>query len=160
MEIYENSEFNEPEKPTRSRFLTFLCILTFIGSGFSFLSNLVMPFYKKLIPSMQISYSQLGDEATQKAMERLMNDALSVADWKFLLVSLTYALSVVGAYFMLKMKAVGFHLYVCAQILTYVCLNFLIKGAFAMQFVDVGWSVCFVVLYYIQLKEVLKTQEE
>lgn len=109
---------------------------------------------------MQISYSQLGDEATQKAMERLMNDALSVADWKFLLVSLTYALAVVGAYFMLKMKAVGFHLYVCAQILTYVCLNFLIKGAFAMQFVDVGWSVCFVVLYYIQLKEVLKTQEE
>lgn len=109
---------------------------------------------------MQISYSQLGDEATQKAMERLMNDALSVADWKFILVAITYALAVLGACFMLKMRPIGFHLYVCAQILTYSCLNFLVKGAFAMQFIDVGWSVCFVVLYYIQLKEVLKTREE
>lgn len=109
---------------------------------------------------MQSAYSQLGDSETQKAMEALMNDALQTANWKFILAALTYALAIVGAYFMLKMKPIGFHFYVSAQILTFACLNFLLKGSFAMHFVDIGWSVCFVVLYYLQFKEVLKTSEE
>lgn len=109
---------------------------------------------------MQAASSQMGDAETQEAMNRLMNDALQVANWKFILAALTYALAVVGACFMLKMKPIGFHLYVSAQILTFACLNLLIKGAFSMDFVSIGWSICFVILYYIQLKNVLKTQNE
>ncbi len=104
-------------------------------------------------------YAQMGDAAMQENMEKIMEYTMQVADWKFIIAGLTYVLAVVGAAFMLKMKPIGFHLYVISQLLTFACMNFLIKGPYTMHVIDVLFCACFVIFYYLQMKNVLTTQK-
>lgn len=109
---------------------------------------------------MENMYSNFADNATQEEMQKMLDYTMQVADWKFVLAGLTYAIAVLGAAFMLKMKPVGFHLYVISQLLTFTCLNFLVKGPYTMHVIDVLFCACFVIFYYTQMKNVLRTQND
>ena len=66
MEEFEMEEMEQPElpeieekEPKRSTLLLVLCILTFIGSGYSFLYYLLLPVAKDQLPEMLSMYGSL-----------------------------------------------------------------------------------------------------
>ena len=76
MEEIEQSEFleNEEQQPKRTTFLLVLCILTFIGSGYSLLYYLLLPLAKTHLPEMMEMYSNFFKDA---AIQSQMNEMFS-----------------------------------------------------------------------------------
>jgi hypothetical protein len=99
----------------RPRLLTVLCILTFIGSGVSFLANGFLWLTQDAwIEAMeQGAFEVLKDTLEIEAIELLLH----VNPTYFLMQTLLFALSITGAWLMWKLKKAGFHLYTVAQIL-------------------------------------------
>lgn len=157
---YENDLYEErptdQEPPQRSAGLLILCILTFIYSGLNAFSYLVMPMVGNMLPALEQSYAQMGMQSLYEQSAPLFEFYASVPSWKFILTALTFALAVMGAALMLKMKSLGFHLYVIAQILGFVCLHFLIGGPARMNIISIVWTILFILLYYLQMRPVLK----
>lgn len=144
--------FKENERPQRSPLLLVLAILTFIGSGFSFLTYFSLAFSTNYMPAIIESYKSMGmPEEMMNTFEQLMN----VSSWQYLLLSLGYALSIIGAALMLKFNKVGFHLYVISQIILFILCNLVIKGALTMNWFAIFTSVLFIVLYGMLLKDAL-----
>lgn len=161
MEEFENQNFEEElpyedEQPRRSTTLLVLCILTFIGSGFGALGMFCMPTMARMFPMMEPTYAQMGMSQYYEQLLPMYEYYTTVGSWKFVLAGLTYVLAVVGAAFMLKMNKLGFHLYTIAQILGFCCLHFLIGGYAKVNVSSALWTIMFVVLYYVQMRSVLK----
>jgi len=157
MEIIET---NPKQRPT---LLTVLCILTFIGSGFSTLSNLMgmllSPLKNFINPAIfenaldhvqdefATKFIQMAIEIAQKAFEHVFEISLV----KFLL----YAASLTGAILMFRLKKAGFYLYTLAQILLifvapiFIGFNFITN--IGILFASV-FSLLFIALYAINLK--------
>ena len=155
MEEMEQPEFleNEEQQPKRSPLLLVLCILTFIGSGYSLLYYLLLPFAKAHLPEMMEMYSSFfKDAAIQSQMNEMFSFMAAVPSWKYLLVALGFAGSVAGAALMLKLRKEGFHVYVISQILIFALLSFLIGGPMKATVTDILWTVTFILLYFLQLK--------
>lgn len=157
MEEMEQSKFPEIEEkePKRSTLLLILCILTFIGSGYSFLYYLLLPIAKDQLPEMMSMYGSLFnqlDATTQTRMTELLDFMATVPSWKYLLVALAYAGSVMGAVLLLKLRKEGLHVYIISQILIFALLSFLIGGAMKPSIDSILWTVTFILLYYLQLK--------
>lgn len=162
MEEFEMEEMEQPElpeieekEPKRSTLLLVLCILTFIGSGYSFLYYLLLPIAKDQLPEMLSMYGSLFsqmDATTQARMNELLNFMATVPSWKYLLVALGYAGSVLGAAMMLKLRKEGLHIYIISQILIFALLSFLIGGALKPSIDSILWTITFILLYYLQLK--------
>ncbi|MEJ2594467.1 MAG: hypothetical protein P8100_04930 [bacterium] len=95
--------------------LTVLCILTFIGSGVSFLANGFLWLTQDAwIEAMEEgAFEVLKDTLEIEAIELLLH----VNPTYFLMQTLLFALSITGAWLMWKLKKAGFHLYTVAQIL-------------------------------------------
>lgn len=157
MEEMEQPELPEIEEkePKRSTLLLVLCILTFIGSGYSFLYYLLLPIAKDQLPEMLSMYGSLFsqmDATTQARMNELLNFMATVPSWKYLLVALGYTGSVLGAAMMLKLRKEGLHVYIISQILIFALLSFLIGGALKPSIDSILWIITFILLYYLQLK--------
>jgi len=84
-----------------------------------------------------------------------MQHLAEVPSWQYLLLSLGYALAVVGAALMLKINKVGFHLYVIAQIWLFVTCNLLIKGALTMNWMSIFTTVLIIACYGLLMREAL-----
>ena len=156
MEEIEQPEFleNEVQQPKRTTFLLVLCILTFIGSGYSLLYYLLLPFAKAHLPEMMDVYKNFfKDAAIQSQMNEMFNFMAAVPSWKYLLVALGFAGSVTGAALMLKLRKEGFHVYVISQILIFALLSFLIGGPMKSTINDILWTIVFILLYFLQLKK-------
>ena len=156
MEEIEQPSFleNEEQKPKRSSFLLVLCILTFIGSGYSLLYYLLLPLAKAHLPEMMDVYRNFfKDEAILNQMNEMFDFMAAVPSWKYLLVALGFAGSVTGASLMLKLRKEGFHVYVVSQIAIFALLSFLIGGPMKATINDILWTVTFILLYFLQLKK-------
>ena len=146
---------NEEPQPKRSTLLLVLCILTFIGSGYSFLYYLLLPLVKVQLPEMMDVYGSLFkkmDPTVLDQMNRMLEFMGQVPSWKYLLVALGFAGSVAGAALMLKLRKEGFHVYVISQILIFALLSFLVGGMLKPTINDILWTVTFILLYFLQLK--------
>ena len=119
-EYYEN-QFEENKRPG---FLTFLCVLTFIGSGMSLLTNLVAPSFASML--VEIVSSQPALASTVEIYEQMAVTPM----WQFYLLAFFCATSIMGAVYMLKMKKVGFHIYVISQLAQMFIGQFIIGGFF------------------------------
>ena len=156
MEEMDQSEHieNEEPQPKRASFLLVLCILTFIGSGYSLLYYLLLPLAKAHLPEMMDMYRNFfKDEAVLNQMNEMFNFMAEVPSWKYLLVALGFAGSVTGAALMLKLQKEGFHVYVISQILIFALLSFLIGGPMKSTINDILWTITFILLYFLQLKK-------
>ncbi len=102
-------------KNKRPVLLTVLCILTFIGSGVSFLANSFLFFTRDawIIAMEEGAFDVLKDTLEIEAIELL----LEVDPTYFLIQALLFAFSVTGAVLMWKLKKAGFHIYTVAQLL-------------------------------------------
>ncbi|MEG1556448.1 MAG: hypothetical protein RR356_06965 [Bacteroidales bacterium] len=140
--------FNEKQAKCPSTLIV-LTILTFVNSGFSFLSHLLLSFSPDLIPKIIDVLQMMG---YPQAIIDIYSEMIGIASWKFLLAALCYALAIIGAVLMLKLNKLGFHLYVISQILLFAVSNFVLLGAFKMSFMGAFWSLLFIGCYALQIK--------
>lgn len=133
-----NNPFESRKK--RPGFLTFLCVLTFIGSGLSVLSYLAWAFMGNTMASMQMPFQM-------EEMQDLLDKMTAVSSWKYALISVLYLLSIVGAVFMIYMKKIGFHIYAGVQILILFLPTFLITNQFAPDIASLILTVLFLIGY-------------
>ena len=114
------------EKPVRPTFLTVLCILTFIGSGWGLINNLfqlVMFTPERLVAQIQQITNMAGAEAQPSWFSSIMSSSLEVLQTTIMhgkaiysLAALCAVISLIGAFMMYKLKRNGFSLYAIAQI--------------------------------------------
>lgn len=143
----ENPFVEEKQENKRPVFLTVLCILTFIGAGFSVLSALIMLFLPaSFMEGMQGQFVDMLGEDKADEMVASMTLATKLAPYQFVLS----LLSLVGAIMMFQLKRLGFYLYVLAQVLLVVLPAF-ISGQWGI-FWQAFWAILFIVLYALNLK--------
>ena len=114
------------EKPVRPTFLTVLCILTFIGSGWGLINNLfqlVMFTPERFVAQIQQITNMAGAEAQPSWFSSIMSSSLEVLQTTIMhgkaiysLAALCAVISLIGAFMMYKLKRNGFYLYAIAQI--------------------------------------------
>ncbi|MCL1850225.1 MAG: hypothetical protein FWF70_02295 [Bacteroidetes bacterium] len=142
--------FQEPfEENKRPGFLTFLCILTFIGSGLSLLTNLLMPvFAPALLDMLRNSSATLPPNVLD-----IYEQTAATPIWKFYLLAFFCATSLLGAIYMLKMKRIGFHIYAISQLVQMGIGHFIIGGYYKPSFFGIFITVLFIGLYTIYYKK-------
>jgi len=149
MENFNESYYNDPfEENKRPGFLTFLCVLTFIGSGSALLSNLVTPIFLPFIvemlrntPSMFTNFIEIYEQM------------LEIPVWQYYFLAFFCATSILGAIYMLKMKKIGFHFYVISQLAQIGIGQFLMGGPFKSNFLGLFFTALFIGLYAIYYKK-------
>ena len=142
-EYYKNP-FEEKQRPG---FLTFLCVLTFIGSGISLLSNLISPLFAPIF--IEVVQSSPLFSGSIEIYEQMLETPI----WQFYLLALFCATSILGAVYMLKMNRIGFHIYVISQ-LAQMCIGlFIIGGFFKPTMFSVVVAVMFISLYGMYYKK-------
>jgi hypothetical protein len=114
------------EKPVRPAFLTVLCILTFIGSGWGLINNLfqlVMFTPERLVAQIQQITNMAGAEAQPSWFSSIMSSSLEVLQTTIMhgkaiysLAALCAVISLIGAFMMYKLKRNGFYLYAIGQL--------------------------------------------
>ena len=156
------------ERPVRPTFLTVLCILTFIGSGWGLINNLfqlAMFTPERLVAQIQQITTMAGAEAQPSWVSSLMTSSLEVLQTTIMhgkaiysLAALCSVVSLIGAFMMYKLKRNGFYLYVIAQIgqlfilPVYSGWNSVVLISMAMSGF---WALVFIILYalnYSKLK--------
>lgn len=107
-------ELQEKEENKRPELLKVLCILTFIGSGLSMISNFIMFLTIDIIRKYYEngSFDFLDEDIDLSALEIL----LSANSMYFILQALLFGLALYGAYLMWNLKKIGFHFYTVVQI--------------------------------------------
>ncbi|MDR0603533.1 MAG: hypothetical protein LBG80_04430 [Bacteroidales bacterium] len=147
----EDSVQKTPDKtPTR---LMVLCILTFIWSGFSLLAYLIFFFmYHSLLDMMTMLASSMENSLPNYAT--YYNDMAEMfrntPQYFFLLMTIPCLLSIAGSGCMIRMRKLGFHLYVVGQILLLGFPILIQKQGFG--FFELLLSIVFIALYSSYLK--------
>jgi hypothetical protein len=135
------------ETAKRPELLTILCILTFVGSGSSFIANgflyLMFDQVKEII-GQQEELNFLGSEIN-------LSFLLEIKPLFFLIQAALYFLSVLGAYQMFQLRKVGFHLYAVSQILLLMMPKIFIP-ILPFPFFELMVSTVFIFLYYKNLQ--------
>ena len=151
---------------TRPTFLTVICILTFIGSGLSLLSNGISLVNGKLteeqledrIYEISKTYDKDGPEfqkvITKKSIElqQLNNENFYAITSTNFFVAL---LALVGAFMMFKLDRRGFGIYILAQIIPIV-VSFIYFGNNIVSTITsvilIFISLIFIIMYAVNLK--------
>ena len=157
-------DFVQPQKSKPNTFLTVLCILTFVGSGWGALSNLfqwILFSPAKITLQMQqiSSVGDVGSGFLGSLLGSTMDTLGVIAEHGssiYLLSFLVSLLSLAGAFLMFKLNRMGFILYVIAQIgllfimpvfasfSVVIVASLLISGLF---------TLLFIILYALNLKQ-------
>lgn len=169
MDPFQSAE-SIPTGPQRPTFLTVLCILTFIASGWGIFSNISnymnaavnAKVAETLLDSTKEKISKEADsEGTSKLAEQVFSGASKLIDpasikKNALFSILANLLTLVGAFLMFQLKKQGFWVYlagtaisIITPIIVYGASNILSIGMTA----GIGFfGILFVVLYSLNLK--------
>jgi hypothetical protein len=132
----------EIKNTTRPPLLTFLCVLTFIGSGLMMFSFMMLGlFYNTFVTTALEAYKDLPG----------MDIIMGTPPWAFVVTALAYSLSLSGALLMWKMRKAGFHAYTLAQFVLLFLSSFIIYPG-NISFGDLLLSLLFVLLYASHLR--------
>ncbi len=143
MEEIENE--NTAEQVKRPKFLSVLCILTFIFTGLGSLSCIITPLTSEMVKEFMINAPNYD--------EVQMADSLKVieAGWGYYMLTLALTIgSMVGAILMWKLKKNGFHFYAFSN-LAILFVPTLVLGI-AISWVSIILSIAFIGMYAIHLK--------
>ncbi len=156
---------------TRPTFLTVLCILTFIGSGFSLLSSLMSMLTTKVASSsgMMSMWMNVMNQSMNQSMEEIPEPVVKMVESTMDIASkaveygvaigltniILYAASILGAVMMYNLKKQGFYLYSAAQVLllfvTSVFLGFNVFVLLGMTF-GILFTAAFIIMYGVNVK--------
>ena len=154
----------------RPTFLTVLCIITFVVSGYHLIMAIVGLFSKKSFDpgqwqdiSNQMAEAMAGTDASSQemagrimeAMSSMMQVGIENAITLGLVAIAASALSILGAYFMLQLKKIGYYTYIIAKVIG-VLIPLIIFGANIITIMMYGMialiGVLFIILYGINRK--------
>lgn len=153
----------------RPVFLLVLCILTFVGSGFSFLTGIYNLATFGTFQKSMSAFTKLKNVATNVTDEN-MNAVLNTIDqlanwfyWSYIMNMVGALIAIIGAVFLLKRYRIGFVIYVFAQLLIVVpgfgilsqvdqvpFLGFVFKLGFIIGHL---FTIGFIIMYATQLKQ-------
>ena len=142
-ELKANSDI-KPFNGKRPPNLSFLCILTFIGSGVSALSSLFVVMAYDIMP-MAVEQSPIP--GAQEMLEMVMAAGRSF----FVYMGLLYGLSLTGSIYMWKMHKKGFHFYTIAQLLMLIVPLLMING-YQTPFSTILLTASFILAYGLNLR--------
>ncbi|MCB2219815.1 MAG: hypothetical protein KQI35_05410 [Bacteroidetes bacterium] len=129
-------------RKVRPGLLTFLCTLTFIGSGMaSFVFMMVYLSYDEMLIAMDDFKGQFPE---------LVNIFRGGRQF-FIASSILYFISLMGAIQMWKLKKIGFHIYTAAQIFVLILPMALIDSSMISVF-EIFITLAFVSGYFSQIK--------
>ncbi len=137
-------ELQEKDEKTRPELLKILCILTFVGGGFSLISNAFMflsidtirEYYKNGM------FDFLSKDMDLSALEVLLNTNAIY----FLIQATLLATAIYGAYLMWNLKKIGFHIYTITQIVLLIIPQIFLPGLPFPTF-ELILSLLFIILY-------------
>jgi len=135
--------------PTRPELLKVLCILTFIGSGLSLISNTMMFLTIDVIRESfeNGGFDFLAETMNFEGLEILVNVSRSY----FIIHAIIFSISIYGAYLMWNLKKVGFHFYTVAQILLIIITQVFIPEL-PFPLFEIMISLVFITFYARNLK--------
>jgi hypothetical protein len=142
----ENPTTMLPDTPAkRPSFLTVLCILTFIWSGWNMASNLVVgsffDFFSKFFAQFAETYKIPGME--------ILGEATPVY---FFVSALFFLGCIIGAFLMWRLKKTGFHVYTISQILLLIAPMYFFRLP-GPSWIEVLFSGVFILLYSSNIKQ-------
>ena len=163
----ETSAVSSPKK--RPDFLTVICILTFIGSGFGIINNVTNYLNADVLTEMgkqaiDQNREKVDSESSgegKKLADQMMSGASAMMDTKklkqnYLLTVLSNIMTLAGALLMFRLRKSGYWLYV-AGIVVLVATPLVIFGtenllsmSITMLFAAIG--ILFIILYSLQLR--------
>ena len=124
-----------------------MLVLSFIGSGVSFLSNLmtgaILPFAKTMY--------EAGTMTFPNEMTVYVEELLETPRSFFFSSALLYGLSLTGAILMWNLKKSGFHLYTLAQLLI-LLITLLFLGREHVALGNIMFTLLFIIYYYIAMR--------
>lgn len=132
--------------PSRPNLLSAICILSFIGSGTSFLS------YAVLFMTYDVwreAYGQgmfdfiVRDEVQKQTLSIMMD----LPAYYYLLQAVLFSVSLFGVFKMWKLSKIGFHFYTVAQIVLLITIQLFIPGS-PFPFLPALLTASFVFLYF------------
>jgi len=134
-----------PETKTqRTRLLTILCILTFIGSGMNLISSFMIAAFYDAFVAVAETFSE---KFNLPGMEMIIESRPVF----FLTNGLFYVASLAGALLMWNLRKAGFHVYTIAQILLVIAPMYFLKMQ-GPSMPDLLLSGTFIILYSMNLK--------
>ena len=140
-------EDNERVLTIWRRILRIILVLSMIGSGVYFLTNLVwgvsLPIVKEMFES--------GDLSMPEEMTVMMEQMVRTPRSFYLCSALLYAVSLIGVILMWNIRKSGFHLYTLAQLLV-LLIGVLFIGKDHLVLGDVMLTVLFVTYYFLAMK--------
>ena len=145
MDDFDIENVEEDKIINRPKFLSFLCILTFIFAGLGCLSCIVTPLTADMVKEFMLT--------TPNYDEEVMAETLRVieAGWGYYMLTLLLTIgSLLGAIMMWKLKKNGFHLYAISNLLL-LFVPTLILGI-AISWFAIFFSVGFIGMYGTHVK--------
>ena len=167
MEDYTQT-MNEERGP-RPGFLTTLCVLTFISTGLSTISNLFSliagPLSDEQLKDVQVTMMEFADQmksanldSVAEVYEKLfrIQEATNANHYAFVLSTLVIlGVGIFAAIKMMKGSKLGFHLYIIYSLLSVVQLYFFVSASIIPTFMVVTnlvFALLFIFLYSRNLK--------
>lgn len=141
----------------RRRSMRIVLVLSFIGSGTSFFSYLMMSIG---FSSMQAMYSA-GELTFPSEMTVFFEQLMETPRAFFVCSALLYAMSIGGLTLMWNIRKNGFHMYTLAQLLL-LLVTVLFLGRERLALGDVMLTLLFIVYYFVAMRQLdaLKQQKE
>lgn len=133
---------NNSNAKVRSNLLTFLCILTFIGSGLSSFANFMV---FSTFDEMQIAIEEIAEKFP--AVLTIFKGGRQF----FLAGFILNTISLLGALQMWKLRKIGFHIYTAAQLFILILPAVVIDTTLISIF-EIMITMAFVFGYFSQLK--------
>lgn len=159
----------EEKQMKRPTFLTVLCILTFIGSGWGILSELFSLITAGMVnQSVQMEqYTQAMDQLADSGVSSSFISGLLSSSQEVIQASMMYrtqiavcglilsVISLIGALLMFRLKRIGFYFYTAAQVLmlgiTPIFIGFSLITITSLIFSAI-FALLFIILYAVNLK--------
>lgn len=168
----ENPFEEKQNSPVRPTFLLVICILTFIGSGWSVLSNLFSIFTSGMMDSslqMEQYSNMMGNiegSASSSFLTGFLNSSMEVLQAtaaharEIAVMQLVLSvISLLGGIMMFQLRRFGFYLYTAAQILALFVLPYF-AGFSTLVVIGMLWSafisLIFIILYAVNLRYMVK----
>ncbi|MDR1181796.1 MAG: hypothetical protein LBL13_07440 [Bacteroidales bacterium] len=155
MEYNNDTEYQQHDDSTNLEKtptgLKALCILTFIGSGFSALAYLVLFSMHDALPEMMIAMGESMEGALSEYYTSIADMFDNMPTYFFLLMTVSCLLSIAGGGCMIKMRKLGFHLYVAGQVILLGLPMLVLKTGF--NILGMLISFIFIILYSSYFKK-------
>ncbi|MDD4848438.1 MAG: hypothetical protein PHR53_06730 [Bacteroidales bacterium] len=138
----------------RTTLLTVLCILSFISGGFSILSNFFVVSLWEQIPQI-VSMNPLSEQFhLNEMMETTFSNELRPMYITMLILNMV---SIIGVSLIWKLKELGKHFYIAAQVCLLIAPMIWIKP-FVFPFFDALITIIFIFLYLNEFKKIKNNQ--